>query len=580
MNIKHLNNRKKSNLFLFLFTITILLASNFIKAQQYADLVLYNGKIITVDKNNTITEAIAISADTIMSVGSNESIKSYINDSTKKINLKGQTVLPGFIDSHAHLIGTGKAKVILNLQKAKNWDEVVSLVKNAVSNTKRGEWIIGRGWHQEKWNPKPVNNVKGYPYHYKLSKVSPNNPVLLSHASGHAIFANEKAMQIAKISPNTPNPHGGEIVKDKDGNPIGVFMEEAETLIYAKHKEHQLNKPTKELKREKQKYINIAIKECLSKGITTLHDAGETFEDLNIIKEMADSNQIKIRLYEMILENYNSLKDSLKTIRTIGANNKHLTIRAIKLYMDGALGSRGAWLLKPYSDLPEQSGLNVTALSEIEKITKLAVENNFQICTHAIGDKANRTILDIYENTLKNNPNRTNLRWRVEHAQHLSPDDIPRFNKLGIIAAMQGIHCTSDASFVEKRLGEKRAKEGAYIWRSLMENGTTICNGTDSPVEDIDPIPNIYASVTRRRKDGNEFYPNQKMTRLKAIKSYTINGAYAAFEENIKGSLEVGKLADITVLSKNILTIPSDEILNTKVMMTIVGGKILFRRNN
>ena len=580
MNIKYLSYRKKQNLLLTFFIIVISLVSNFINAQQYADLVLHNGVVITVDKNNTIAEAIAISADTILYVGSNASVKNYINNSTKTINLKGQTILPGFIDSHAHLIGTGKAKVILNLREAKNWDEVVSIVKKAVANTKPEEWIIGRGWHQEKWIPQPENNVKGYPYHYKLSEVSPNNPVLLSHASGHAILANEKAMQIAKIFPNTQNPDGGEIVKDKNGNPVGVFMEDAESLISAKYKEYQLNKPQKELKREKKKYINIAIDECLSKGITTLHDAGATFDDLKIIREMADSNQLKIRLYEMILEDYNSLKDSLKNIRTVASNNRHLTIRAIKLYMDGALGSRGAWLLNPYSDLPNQSGLNVTPLSEIKKIAKLAVENNFQVCTHAIGDRANRTILDIYENTLKSNQNRRQLRWRVEHAQHLSPDDIPRFNKLGIIAAMQGIHCTSDAPFVEKRLGKIRAKEGAYVWHSLIENGTTICNGTDSPVEDIDPIPNIYASVTRKTKNGTEFYPNQKMTRLEAIKSYTINGAYAAFEENIKGSLEVGKLADITVLSKNILTIPTDEILNTKVMMTIVGGKILFRRNN
>ena len=577
---KYLIKKSKAYLFWVLFIIANLFYFSPIIAQEYADLVLYNGTVITIDKNNTKAQAIAISADTIIFVGSNKAVKNYINNSTKVIDLNGQTALPGFIDSHAHLIGTGKAKVILNLREAKNWDDIVSLVENAVSLSKPGEWIVGRGWHQEKWIPKPANNVKGYPYHYKLSKVSPNNPVLLSHASGHAIFANKKAMQIANITSNTPNPNGGEIVRDNNGNPIGVFLEDAESLISKKYQEYQLNKPAKELKKEKKKYINLAIEECLSKGITTLHDAGATFEELKLLKQMANQGKLKIRLYEMILENYNSRKDSLKLFRTIGYGNKHLTIRAIKLYMDGALGSRGAWLLKPYSDLPNQSGLNVTPLSEIEKVAKLAIKNDYQVCTHAIGDRANRTILNIYEKTFRSNSIKNKLRWRVEHAQHLSPKDIPRFSKLGVIAAMQGIHCTSDAPFVERRLGRKRTKFGAYVWRSLIENGAIICNGTDSPVEDIDPIPNIYASVTRKTKDGTEFYPGQKMNRLEALKSYTINGAYAAFEENLKGSLEIGKLADITVLSKNILTIPADEILDTKVMMTIVGGKILFRRTN
>ncbi len=577
---KYLIKKSKAYLFWVLFIIANLFYFSPIIAQEYADLVLYNGTVITIDKNNTIAQAIAVSADTIIFVGSNDAVKNYINNSTKVIDLNGQTALPGFIDSHAHLIGTGKAKVILNLREAKNWDDIVSLVKKVVSLSKPDEWIVGRGWHQEKWIPKPANNVKGYPYHYKLSKVSPNNPVLLSHASGHAIFANKKAMQIANITSNTPNPNGGEIVRDNNGNPIGVFLEDAESLISKKYQEYQLNKPANELKKEKKKYINLAIEECLSKGITTLHDAGATFEELKLLKQMANQGKLKIRLYEMILENYNSRKDSLKLFRTIGYGNKHLTIRAIKLYMDGALGSRGAWLLKPYSDLPNQSGLNVTPLSEIEKVAKLAIKNDYQVCTHAIGDRANRTILNIYEKTFRSNSIKNKLRWRVEHAQHLSPKDIPRFSKLGVIAAMQGIHCTSDAPFVERRLGRKRTKFGAYVWRSLIENGAIICNGTDSPVEDIDPIPNIYASVTRKTKEGPEFYPGQKMNRLEALKSYTINGAYAAFEENLKGSLEIGKLADITVLSKNILTIPADEILDAKVMMTIVGGKILFRRTN
>jgi len=316
----------------------------------------------------------------------------------------------------------------------------------------------------------------------------------------------------------------------------------------------------------------------LSKGITSLHDAGATFKDINVIREMVDQDQIKIRLYEMLLEDYTALKDSIRIYQTVGYGNNHLTVQAIKLYMDGALGSRGAWLISPYHDSPNQNGLNVTRLSEIRNIAALAAENDFQICTHAIGDKANRVTLDIYENIFNKYHQRNNYRWRIEHAQHLSKKDIPRFAELGIIASMQSIHCTSDAPFVEKRLGKGRAKIGAYVWNSLLESGAILCNGTDSPVEDINPIDNFYAAVSRKLNDGNSFYPEQRMNRLDALKSFTINGAYAAFEEKIKGSLEVGKLADITVLSKDLLTVPEDDIPHTEIIYTIVGGKVLYEK--
>jgi hypothetical protein len=246
--------------------------------------------------------------------------------------------------------------------------------------------------------------------------------------------------------------------------------------------------------------------------------------------------------------------------------------------MDGALGSRGAWLLSPYQDSPNQSGLNVTSISQIKNIAELAADNDFQICTHAIGDKANRITLDIYNDIFKQFPERENFRWRIEHAQHLSKRDIPRFSELGVIASMQTIHCTSDAPYVEKRLGNGRAKIGAYVWQSLIETGAIICNGTDSPVESLNSIENYYAAITRKSIGGEEFFPNQKMTRLEALQSYTINGAYAAFEENIKGSLEVGKLADMAILSQDILTVPDEQILDTKVLFTIVGGKVLYEK--
>ncbi len=560
----------------FLFISLFLL--NCSETVKKADLVLINGNVITVDSSNTVTQAIAVSKDTIVAVGKNTDIKKMIGDSTKVIDLKGQTAIPGFIDSHAHLIGTGEALINVDLSTAKNWDEVVLMAAQAAEKAKYGDWIIGRGWHQEKWDPLPQDNVEGFPVNKKLSEATPNNPVLFSHASGHAILANAKAMEIANITAETPDPKGGKIIRDEDGNPTGVFLEDAENLIRSKYDEYISKKSEKEQVDEVKHAINLANDECLKYGITTLHDAGESFKNLNIIKNMVDSNKIDIRLYVMLLENYKMLKDSLRNYLSVGYKNNHLTVRSIKLYMDGALGSRGAWLLEPYTDMPDQSGLNVTDLSEIKSICELAAKNDFQICTHAIGDKANRVTLNIYQKVLSKYPDEKRFRWRIEHAQHLSSRDIPRFAQFGIIASMQGIHCTSDAPFVVKRLGKKRARTGAYVWQSLIKSGAIICNGTDSPVESLDPIQNFYASVTRRTKADTTFYEDQKMTRLQALRSYTINGAYAAFEENIKGSLEVGKLADITVLSQDLLKVADSEIPNTEIVYTIIGGKVLYER--
>ncbi|MCB9248460.1 MAG: amidohydrolase [Ignavibacteriales bacterium] len=573
-----MHNFYKSYKSLFVTFFLFILLTNCSESTTSADLVLLNGKIISVDSNNSIYEAIAIRSDTIMALGSNELIKKFIGDSTKTIDLKNATIIPGFIDSHAHLIGTGQSLMNLDLSTAKNWDEVVLMVAQTASKLKNGEWIIGRGWHQEKWNAAPRENIEGFPLHKELSEATPDNPVLLSHASGHAIFANAYAMNLANISNDTKDPDGGTIIRDEEGNPIGVFSEEAAGIIYKKYNESLSQKTKQELDQSLKHSIKLTNDECIKNGITTFHDAGISFKELNILREMIDSNQIDIRLYEMLGENYEMLKDSLRKYQVVGYGKNHLTVRSIKIYMDGALGSRGAWFLEPYTDMPEHYGLNTTPISEIKSIVKLAAENDFQVCTHAIGDRGNREILNIYENEQNNYSTGYNFRWRIEHAQHLNPADIERFSQLGVIASMQGIHCTSDAPFVEKRLGKDRAENGAYVWQSLIKSGAIICNGTDSPVESINPLQNYYATVTRKTKDGNYFYENQKMTRIEALRSYTINGAYAAFEENIKGSLEVGKLADITVLSKDILTIPDDEILNTEVLYTIIGGKICYAK--
>ncbi len=545
---------------------------------QPADMVLLGGKIITLDESKPAAEAIAILQGRIHAVGSDKEIKSYISKSTQVIDLKGKLAIPGFIDSHGHFFSLGRSKMQLDLTRVKNWDEVIELVAQAVKKAKPGEWILGRGWHQEKWDRTPEPNVDGLPLHDSLSKVSPQNPVLLNHASGHSGFTNAKAMELAGINEKTPDPEGGEIVKDSIGRPIGVFRETAKGLLRKELNVYLSKRTPEEIKDYERKVVELADQYCLKNGITTFFDAGSSFQTINLFKKMVEEKKLGIRLNAMINESNDRLKKHLSNYRVIGMGDHHLTVRTIKRLIDGALGSHGAWLLKPYDSLPTSSGLNTAPIDAMKETARIAIENGFQLCTHAIGDRGNREVLNIYEEVFKAHPGKKDLRWRIEHAQHFHPDDIPRFGKLGIIASMQGIHCTSDGPWVIKRLGEKRAEQGAYVWRKLMDSGAVICNGTDVPVEDVNPIDCFYASVTRKMKNGNVFYGDQRMTREEALRSYTINGAYAAFQEEIKGSLVKGKLADITIISRDIMTIPDDEILSTEVLYTIVGGKILYKK--
>ncbi len=543
-----------------------------------ADLVILNANVVTMDGNMPKAEAVAVKSDTIQAIGSTEEIKNYIGENTEQIDAEGKLVIPGLIESHAHFMGLGNSKTILDLSKAMNWDEIMAMVVEAAQKKKPGEWILGRGWHQEKWDPPVEPNVNGYPVHTTLSKVVSRNPVLLTHASGHAIFANKMAMDLAGVDTSTQDPEGGHIVKDTLGNPIGVFEEDAEELI-TKAYEKWLNKLDKKKidEIEKNKF-RLAAEECLKYGITTFHDAGESFEEIDRIKGFIDEGIVAPRLYVMLYEdNPDTLEAKIDKYKIIGYADNRLTVRSIKRYIDGALGSRGALMLTPYADMKDYSGLMVTPLKQLEREYRIAKEHGFQVCTHAIGDRGNRLVLDLYEKIFEEPGAGFNYRWRIEHAQHLSTRDIPRFAELGVIAAMQGIHCTSDAPFVIERLGRERARRGAYVWRKLLDTGAIICNGTDAPVESVNPFDNYFASVSRKTKEGIEFFPEQKMTRMEALKSYTTNGAYAAFEENIKGSLTVGKLADIVILSKNILEIPDWDIPNTKVEYTILGGKIVYK---
>ena len=544
-----------------------------------ADLVLQNGRIYTVEDPDHIFEAVAIKGDKIIRIGSNDEIKIYVNHTTSVIDLQGKTVIPGFIDSHAHFMNLGYLKLNLDLTKTKNWAEILEMVKTAVKNSKPGIWIEGRGWHQEKWEKLPETMVEGYPVHKDLSTISPNNPVYLKHTSGHAILANQMAMHLAGIDNNSADPAGGRIIRDKKNQPTGIFLENATDLIDNILNESKMKRSEQEIEENDRQAFHLASKTCLQNGITSFHDAGSSFERIRFFKKMIGHRQSPIRLYVMISEKNDSLKKHLSYYKILNYGKNHLTVRAIKQYMDGALGVRGAWLLEPYSDLPSTSGLNYTPLNELRESAKLAMENGFQLCIHAIGDRGNQETINIYENVFANSPNSGALRWRIEHAQHLHPDDILRFQRLGIIASIQSVHCTSDGPWVPKRLGEKRSAEGAYVWQKLLKSGAIICNGTDAPVEDINPLANFYAAVTRKLPDGSVFYPDQCMTRFQALRSYTIDAAYAAFEENIKGTLAPGKLADLVVLSKDIMTIADEEILSTEVLYTIIGGKILYMKN-
>ena len=547
-------------------------------AVRPADLVLRNGKIVTVDDARPESQAMAVIGDTIAALGTNQDIQAYVGPATRVIDLKGALAVPGLIDAHAHFTGVGEAARSLKLATARNWDDIVRMVAEAAKKAKPGEWIVGRGWHQEKWSETPSPNVEGFPLHDALSKAAPNNPVWLTHASGHAGFANALAMKMAEVGKSTPDPEGGKILRDKDGEATGLFNERAQAIVGDTLARDRATRTPAAVEADLRTVIELAAREGLSKGLTTITDAGSPPSTIDVMKRVVDEGRLPLRVWMMLREAPEKLAADMPKYRVVNYGDKRFTVRAIKHQIDGALGSRGAWMLAPYTDLPSTSGLNTEPLENIRRTAELSMRYDYQVAVHAIGDRGNRETLNIYEEAFKRHPEKDSkqLRWRIEHAQHISAADIPRFGRLGVIASMEGIHCTSDAPYVLARLGPVRAEEGAYVWQKLMKSGAIIANGTDAPVEDIDPIPSFYASVARRLKDGSVFFPDQRMSRMEALRSYTINAAYAGFDETIKGSLSVGKLADVTVLSKDIMTIPEDQIPSTQIVYTIVGGKVQY----
>lgn len=555
---------------------TVVLLCGCVFTPKPADIVLTGGKIVTVDAAQTEVHALAIRDGKIVSLGSEDQVRRFIGPDTSVIELNGRLAIPGFIEAHGHLQNLGLLRLTVDLSKTRSWEEVVEKVRAAADTARPGSWIQGRGWHQEKWDHMPSPLVEGYPTLEALNAAAPDNPVVLRHASGHASIANQAALEASGIGRGTKDPPGGRIVRDAKGNPTGALLETADDLVLDAMDAANAQRPSDEIDAEMSRIVDVVQKECLSKGITTFEDAGLPLDTIDRLRKVADAGELRMRLWVMVRDTNERLRERLSRYRYDEWAGSFFTIRAIKKQIDGALGTRGAWLLEPYSDAPETSGLNTDPIPDIEETARIALDNGFQLCVHAIGDRANRETLNLFERAFKDRP-KGDRRWRIEHAQLVSRQDIPRFAKLGVIASMQGVHCTSDGPWVPARIGAQRAEEEAYLWRDLIDSGAVVCNGTDAPVEDVDPIANFYASVTRKLPDGSTFYPRQKMTRMEALRSYTRNAAYAAFEDGIKGSLEIGKLADITILTKDILTIPDDEILSTKVAYTIVDGSIVYR---
>lgn len=545
-----------------------------------ADLVLRGGVVATVDADNSMAQAVAVADGWIVAVGSDEDMAAFVGDETEIVELEGRFAAPGFIEGHGHYMGLGNAQTILDLAEARTWDEIVGMVAQAAAEAGPGTWIRGRGWHQEKWDVAPDPAVEGGPTHAALSAATPDNPVLLTHASGHAAFANAAALALAGLDRDAEPPAGGEFVRDADGELTGLLRETAQRPVAAVFSEVQAARSPEEIDADFRRQVALAGQEALSKGVTSFHDAGAGFATIDRFKELEAEGALPVRLYVMVRSSSNAEMDRrLGDYYMPSQGDDYLAVRSIKRQIDGALGSHGAWLLEPYEDMPGSTGLVLETVEDITGTAHAAIKHGFQLNTHAIGDRANRETLDIYASVFDSAgvEDGAQLRWRIEHAQHVHPDDVTRFASLGVIASMQGVHATSDAPWVLMRLGRERAESGAYLWRSFLDAGVVVNNGTDTPVEDVDPLASFRASVQRLTADGEAFFPDQRMTRMEALRSYTINNAFAAFEEQYKGSLEVGKLGDIVVLDRDILAVPDEELGDAKVDMTIVGGEVRYR---
>ena len=532
-----------------------------------ADLILHNATIYTVDAAMPRAEAIAIRGDRIAAVGTSAAILALKGPATRVIDARGAAVIPGLHDSHGHFTGLGASLQVLRLRGTASWEQIVGMVRRRAAAAKPGEWILGRNWDQNDWPEKE------FPVHELLSNAAPNNPVYLTRVDGHAAIANKAAMDAAGLTKDAKDPDGGRIMRDAQGNPTGVLVDQAMGLV----RTHIPSLTAAQLEEQ----ILLADAETRQLGLTMVHDAGANTGTVEAYTRLIDAGKLQTRLYVMLRGPMSMLKPHFDRGPIANYGNHHLAVRAVKISADGALGSRGAALLEPYSDEPGNTGLLVNPPEEVYAQTLAASKAGFQMCVHAIGDRANRMVMDTFERVQKEVPGSRDLRMRNEHSQILDAAEIPRFARLGVIASMQATHATSDLPWAPARLGPQRVEEGAYVWQKLLRAGALIANGSDFPVEEANPMLGIYAAITRQDPSGHPpgaWQPDQRMSREETLKSFTIDAAFAAHAEKDLGSLTPGKLADLVVLSKDIMQVAPKEILTTTVTTTIIGGKVVYER--
>ena len=536
---------------------------------QSVDVVFKNGNVYTANDKAPRAQAIAVKADRIVFAGSNADAQKYVGQNTRVVDLKGNTVLPGFTDSHQHLSGVGQREMTLNLEGTASLEDFLAKVKARVDQAKPGEWVTGRGWIETHWKP-PV-----FPTRWDLDKIAPNNPVILGRADGHGAVANSAALKLAGVDKNTPDPFGGEISKDKQsGEPNGMLLDGAQGLVR--------QRVPRTSTADAERAVVLGVKRNIELGWTQIQDAGGSYADVEIFKKLYEAGTIKLRIYKAVHGPGPSATRLLSEGATIGAYGNRFTFRTIKVVSDGALGSRGAALLSPYSDAPDTKGFLTVKAEELRPMLIDALRKGIQVETHAIGDYANRFVLDEYEAAFKAVPagerKVAEPRWRIEHAQIVNPADIPRFAKLGIIPSMQPSHAIGDLFFAPSRLGMDRLA-GAYAWETFIKSGIVVPGGSDAPVERGEPMIEFYAAVARKDQkgfSGEGWHPEEAVSREQALKMFTIWPAYAAFEEKLRGTIEAGKLADLTILSADIMKIPPAEILKTRCVMTVINGEIVF----
>lgn len=533
-----------------------------------SDLVLKNGNIYTVDERRPKAEAVAVKGDRIVFVGSNRDVQKYVGKSTRVIDLKGRTVVPGMTDSHQHLSGVGFREMTLNLEGVNSLEDFLAKVKARVEQVKSGEWITGRGWIETFWKP-PV-----FPTRAQLDQVAPNNPVILTRADGHASVVNSVALKLSNVDKNTPNPFGGDISKGPDGELNGMLIDAAQGLV-------RRHIPATSAAHAERAVI-LGVKRNIELGWTQIQDAGGSYAEAELFKKLYGEGKIKLRIYKAVHGPGSSATQLLESGPVIGAYGNRFTFRTIKVVSDGALGSRGAALLQPYADAPNTTGLMTVKQEELAPMLALALEKGVQVETHAIGDRANRFTLDEYERAFSAvavaRRKVAEPRWRIEHAQVLDLADIPRLARLKVIPSMQPSHAISDLHFAPSRVGVARLK-GAYAWQSLIKTGAMIAGGSDAPVERGEPMIEFYAAVARKDQKGFQgegWHPEEAVSREQALKMFTLWPAFAAFEEKLRGSIEVGKLADFSIFSADIMDILEMEILKTRNVMTVINGEVVY----